>query len=167
VNIRYAVLLAVIAGMTGGCTHTYFYRITNEGCNCRVFASTDSTHHITYRVTAQYRVGSRIRTEIDLTIINAGPDTLQLADTFVKVASRNVPYPANNRYLPVGVRFVPPQGQRTLTLSGEFTPQGDEDPWLRIAGEEVTVTMEGQSIHNERLAKQEMQLIPENPYLVQ
>jgi hypothetical protein len=165
VTIRGAAVLALIAGSAGGCSHTYPYRVSNDRCECREF--TDSTHHITYRYAARYTVGSRIRTEIDVQIINNGRDTLSLAEAFVKVASRNVPYPENNRYLPVGVRFVPPQGTRTLTLTGEYAAQGDEDLWHRIAGEEMIVTMEGLTIGAERLTKQEVQLVPENPYLTQ
>ncbi len=164
-NIR--ALLAAVVVLLGGCSHTYPYRISNEGCACREFVSADSTHHVTYRYSARYTVGGGIRTEIDLVILNTGPDTLWLADAFVKIASRNIPYPENDRYLRVGVRFVPPHGQRTLTMKGEYALQNGEDPWLRVAGEEVTVMMEGQTMNGGRLAKQEVQLVPENPYLAQ
>lgn len=160
-------LLIIVAIAGGGCSHTYPYRIANDGCDCAEFTSTDSTYHISYRYAARYTVGSRIRTEIDITIMNNGADTVQLVDAYVKVTSHNIPYPSNDRYLPVGIRSVPPHGIRSLTLKGEYVPAGKEDLWLRVVGEEVSVMIEGQTAGGQQLAKQTVRLVPENPFLTQ
>jgi len=153
--------------MVAGCSHSYPYRVTDEGCNCEEYTREDEIAQLSYHFVAQYSVGNRIATDIQVTIGNRGADTLDASSAFIKVTSRNVPYEYNDRYISVGIRRIMPGEHRTLTLQGEYVLADGENPWLRIAGELLTLSLEGFTMGDRHISRQEVRFIPNNPFLTQ
>ena len=118
---------------------------------------------VRYEFSATYRVDTRITTEITVVVHNGSPDTLDMSSGAIRVASRNVRYRYNNRFVPVTITAVPPDDERTLTLVGSGAEGQSGDPWLPIAGEELVLTLKGLRLRARELASQTIQFVPSNP----
>ncbi len=156
--------MVVVAGC-GTATSLYPYRVVNDGCDCTQFRTTDKKVHVSYSVSGLYSLGETIRTDITLSIRNDNRDTLDLSLAYVKVSSRNVPYRYNGKFLPVTISHVAPGKERTLSLEGEANDLKGIDPWLAIAGEELTLTIEGMRMNGRQLRTQVIRFVPQNPKL--
>jgi hypothetical protein len=156
-------------GSLAGCASTrdsYPYRATNDDCLCERFAAKDRVNPVSYFFSATYRVDDAISTRVVVDIVNESQDTLDLSLTYVRVASRNVRYAYNNKFLPVNIPYVLPGGRRTLTLAGNsIVPVQRDDPWLKIAGEELVVTLKGMRLRGQILSSQTVTFVPYNPKL--
>jgi len=146
-------------------TSVYPYLVMDDGCSCEVFRSTDEKTGIVYSFSAVYSLNGSMKTRISVSIQNNNPDTLDLSLTHVKISSRNVPYRFNGRFIPITVPNVPPGEERILTLEGEVEDLKQPDPWLAIAGEELTVTLRGMRINAIQTATQVVRFVPYNPKL--
>ena len=161
--IRSLLFLGILA--LAACVGVYPYNVANDGCMCERFIQSDLGGGVLYIFSARYRVDESIRTTIEVEFHNNSNDTLYLSGAHIKVSSRNVHYQYNNMFLPIMLPSVPPGGQRTLTLTGESTSRTGDDLWLRIAGEELTVTMKGMALGDQQLDGQVIKLVPLNPKL--
>ncbi|MBM2846905.1 MAG: hypothetical protein HW407_2217 [Bacteroidetes bacterium] len=157
--------MAVLLFFAGCGASVYPYRVMNDGCSCEVFRSTDETAGVVYSFSAVYSINGSMKTRISVSIQNDNPDTLDLSVAHVKISSRNVPYRYNSRFLPVMIHHVPPGEERTLTLEGEVEDLKQPDPWLQIAGEELTVTLKGMRINGVQTVTQVVRFVPHNPKL--
>lgn len=144
-------------------TDTYPYRAMNNNCSCERFTSADPKVPVRYEFSATYKVDKRITTEITVVVHNGTEDTLDMSLGAIKVASRNVQYRYNNKFVPVTIPAVPPHDERTLTLVGSETGEGSANPWLPIAGEEMILTLKGLRLRGRALATQTVQFVPLNP----
>jgi hypothetical protein len=166
-RVLVACVIAAAVWMCAGCSHTYPYLATDEGCQCEEYTRSDRDAHLTYHVAATYAVGSGIITDLRVEMANGGIDTVDASGAFIKVTSHNVPYEYNGRYISVGIHRIPPGEIRTLTLRGEYTGTHGENLWLRIAGEELSIVLDGFTAGDRRISRQEFHFIPRNPYLTQ
>ena len=104
-----------------------------------------------------------IVTNIEIEIKNTSGDTLFLAHATAKVTSRNVPYMYNDRFLPLPFPLIPPGSSNVVHLSGEdWTGEND---WHKIAGEQLSVTMQGLRLGDREIAPRTITFIPENPMM--
>lgn len=170
--MRKAAAAAILLGMfLSGCssvfkssstTDTYPYRAMNNNCSCERYTTADPKVPVRYEFSATYKVDKRITTEITVVVHNGTADTLDMSLGAIRVASRNVQYRYNNKFVPVTIPSVPPHDERTLTLVGTAT--GDSmDPWLPIAGEQMVLTLKGLRFRGKELATQTIQFVPSNP----
>jgi hypothetical protein len=161
----------VLAIVLSGCSSivksptvdTYPYRAMNNNCSCERFTSVDPKVPVHYEFSATYKVDKKITTEITVLVRNGTADTLDMSLGAIRVASRNVQYRYNNRFVPVTIASVPPHDERTLTLVGSETGEGSSDPWLPIAGEQMVLTLKGLRLRGKELAPQTIQFVPSNP----
>jgi hypothetical protein len=160
-------IMAVLAPLVwGGCmtpATMYPYRIQNKGCNCERFQTRDGG--VRYAFTASYKVDDGISTRVTIEITNGSRDTLDLSLAHVKIASRNVPYRYNDRFLQVTLPAILPGETTPLTLTGDVEEVKTGDPWLAVAGEELTVTLKGVRAGDRELARQVVRMVPHNPRL--
>jgi hypothetical protein len=166
--MRGGYLLLVFASLAG-CASTrefYPYRVTTGNCLCERFETRDSRFPVAYEFSASYRVDEVIATQIVVDMVNESQDTLDLSLAFVKVASRNISYVYNDKFLPIQIPYVLPGGRRRLTLVGEAVKREVvSDPWLKIAGEELVVTLKGMRLRERTLSPQVVTFVPFNPKL--
>ena len=148
-----------------GCVGSYPYRVMNDGCLCERFVQRDQYGEVVYIFSAEYRVDESISTTIEVEIQNNSLDTVDLSNAHIKVSSRNVQYQYNDRFLPVTIPFIPPGEQRTLILTGESVGRTGDDLWLKIAGEELEVTLKDVYLSQQKLNRQVIKLVPHNPRL--
>ncbi len=139
------------------------YRIMNDSCSCERYTVKDPRSPVDYSVEAGYRIDGTITTQITLTIRNASADTLDLSLAAAQVSSRNVPYTYNNRFLPLQRGLVLPGGEETITLKGTTTGPEAGDPRLKMAGEELVLTLKGLRLGSTTLATQAIRFVPVNP----
>lgn len=166
-----AVAMVVLGIVLGGCssvvktptTDMYPYRAMNNNCSCERFTSADPKVPVRYEFSAAYRVDNKITTEITVVVHNGTSDTLDMSLGAIRVSSRNVQYRYNHKFVPVTIAAVPPNEERTLTLVGSSTAERSTDPWLPIAGEEMTLTLKGLRLRGRELATQTIQFVPLNP----
>lgn len=144
---------------------TFPYRVVTNDCFCDTFRISDAKASVTYSFSAVYRLDGAMSTTVTVDIRNGSSDTLDLSLAYVKISSRNIPYRYNNRFLPVTLMNVPPGETRTLTLHGDVDDTGRSDPWLAIAGEELTLTLKGIRVRGVAIAMQEVKFVPHNPKL--
>ena len=171
-NMRKAAAAAILLGIfLSGCSSvfkspsadTYPYRAMNNDCSCEHFTSADPKFPIRYEFSATYKVDKKITTEITVVVHNGTADTLDMSLGAIRVASRNVQYRYNNRFVPVTIPAVPPHDERTLTLVGSETGDAPSNPWLPIAGEQMVLTLKGLRLRGRELASQTVQFVPANP----
>jgi hypothetical protein len=143
----------------------YPFHVANNDCFCERFATRDKHANVAYVFSAQFLVDGGIRSTIVVEIRNNTADTLDLTQAYVRVRSRNIPYPYNDRSLPVTVSCVPPSATDSLTLVGEAAGIEGQDPWLKIAGEEMTLTLKGMRLGRRAVQQQVVRFIPVNPKL--
>jgi len=169
--MKQAAAAVILAIFLGGCSSalntsasdTYPYRAMNDNCSCERFSSADPKVPVRYDFSATYKVDSKITTEITIVVHNGSSDTLDMSLGAIRVASRNVQYRYNNKFVPVTIESVPPHDDRTLTLVGSGTGEGSKEPWFPIAGEELTLTLKGLRLRARELAPQTVQFVPMNP----
>jgi hypothetical protein len=151
--------------MLGGCASTFPYRITNNECGCERYSTRDKQFEVSYIVSAKYTVKDGISSQINIELQNTTHDTIDLSQMYVKITSRNIPYRYNDKFLPIEVPFVLPESRQTLNLVGESLVSDNHDPWLKIAGEELVVTLKGMRMGMHELQQQVVHLVPLNPKL--
>lgn len=139
------------------------YRVTNDECDCTRYVTADSAARIVCEFAGTYQVGVGITTSLSVTIGNQSPDTLDLSLSSVKIASRNLAYRYNDKFLPMSIAFVAPGDRQTVKLIGEAQVREGTDPWLLLAGEELVLTIKGMRIQGRLLAPQVVRFIPTNP----
>ena len=161
---QFLVLCVAIAGCASN-SGMIPYSVTTRGCLCERFEVKDEDVPVRYEFSAWYRVDETITTRITVDISNNSRDTLDLSLAYIKVSSRNVPYTHNDRFIPVQLQQVLPGEKRILTLNGESIKRGDDDPWLKIAGEEVVVTLKGMRMRLRTLKSVIVTFVPKNPKL--
>lgn len=155
----------LLAATLAGCAGTYPYHVVNDGCQCERYTVTDEANSIVYSATGSYSVDGEIRTQIELAITNNNRDTLDLSLAYVKVSSRNVPYRYNDLFLPIEIMNVAPGKKGLLTLVGESANLDVRDPWLKIAGEELVITVKGMRVNGREILTQVITFVPHNPKL--
>jgi len=141
------------------------YNVTTRNCSCERFELKDADVSVLYVFSAWYRVDEAITTRIVVDLINQSHDTLDLSLANIKVSSRNIPYAYNNKFIPIQIHQVLPGEKRTLTLNGESVTRDSGDPWLKIAGEELVVTLKGMRIRLRTLDPLVVTFVPQNPKL--
>lgn len=159
-------VVLLFALVFAGCgVSVYPYLATNDDCSCMLYRVADEHSGIGYSFSASYSLRDMMNTRITVSIQNNAPDTLDLSLAYIKIASRNIPYQYNDKFLPVAVPDVPPGGMRTLHLDGEVDMSGMPDPWIAIAGEELVVTLKGIQMHGKQVQAQVVHFVPKNPKL--
>ena len=156
------VLLAVV--FLSGCSSTYPYLVTTNECNCERFVYKDALTKLEVEVSAHYVVSDRVSSEIEITFHNQSRDTLSLRQAYVKATSSNVGYQNNGRYQPAPFVTVDPLGSYSMTIEGSDM-QGSENPWLKIAGEKVSLELMGLWLGTKPVAPIIVTLVPLNPKL--
>ncbi|MGH2567149.1 MAG: hypothetical protein ACRDGA_02335 [Bacteroidota bacterium] len=113
---------------------------------------------------AEYRVGERVTTSVEIQFRNNSRDTLSLQQAFIKGTSRNIRYQYNDKAVPLPFITIPPQHEYTVFFEGtdtEIVP----DPWLKIAGERTSIEIKGLLLGGKILAPVNVELAPVNPKL--
>ena len=162
--MKLGLLALVVAFSVSSCTTSYPYLITTNHCNCERFVYKDEGGRFELEVSAHYVVTDRISTAVDFTIRNRSRDSLSLRQAYLKATSSNVRYQANGQFQPMPYVLVPPAGEYTLTLQGSDT-QADDNPWLKIAGEQVEIEIRGIMLGTTSVSPITITLIPFNPKL--
>ena len=142
---------------------SYDYRAISDGCNCTEFRTSDRRNGVEYLFRGSYSMHDGILTTIDIRFTNHSDDTLSLELGSVRVSSRNIDYQYNNRFLPLPALAIPPRSSETVHLTGKSVQR--EDNWNQIAGEQLTVTLQGLRIQERVLPATAVVFIPENPKL--
>ena len=169
--MKQAAVITILGLFLGGCSSVikspssdrYPYRAMNNNCSCEHFTTVDPKVPVRYEFSATYKVDKKITTEITVVVYNGSSDTLDMSLGAIRVASRNVQYRYNNKFVPVTIAAVPPHDERTLTLVGSPVGEGSANPWLPIAGEELVLTLKGLRLRAKELATQTIQFVPSNP----
>jgi hypothetical protein len=120
---------------------------------------------ITCIARAEYRMDHGIATDITVTLENGSAGTLSTDEATVRVASANVGYQYNNKFLPLQSMSIPHGASRDFHLSGRDVDGADD--WHKIAGEKLTLTIRGLRLGGRTLPDQDIVFIPENPKLKQ
>lgn len=156
------VACAIIAGCAVA-PSMYSYRVITDNCNCAEYHAVDVKHKIDYLFRASYMMNQGISTKINLTFVNKSRDTLFLDAGTVKISSRNVPYQYNDRFVPLPHLIIPPSSSDSVTMTGSEV--SGENDWNNIAGEQLTLTLQGLRLGADTLPQQQVTFIPENPKL--
>jgi hypothetical protein len=146
------------------CTSSYPYLVLTDNCNCERYVHRDQAHKLEVEVSGTYRVSDRVFSTISISFSNRSPDTLSLRQAYLKGTSENVHYQFNGRFQPMPYVDVPPGASYTFKLEGADA-EDVEEPWLRIAGERVTLEIRGLQLGDEILAPILVVLVPTNPKL--
>lgn len=150
-----------------GCSHTYPYLVINDQCLCEHYVVEDPDASLVYTFLAEYHIDEGITTRVSITIDNQSTDTLRFSQGYVLVESRNIPYQMNKKSIALALPDAPPGTARTLALDGRWENVDGEDPWLRIAGEELAITIKDLVEGSRKVRTQEFRTIPRNPHLAQ
>ena len=156
----------ITGAIVGGCASVptmYPYRVVTDNCNCEEYQTTDNKHKIDFQFHAQYMMDHGIITSIGVKIINRSSDTLFLDQGSVKISSRNVSYQYNDKFIPLPHLLILPVSSDTVTMTGSEVSGGDD--WNKIAGEQLTLTLQGIRLGDHTLSEQQVTFIPENPKL--
>ncbi len=159
-------IIALFVLLTG-CAQTYPYLVVNDQCMCEHYIVEDPHASLVYSFNAEYRVDDGITSRVSLTIDNRSTDTLRFSQGYVRVESRNIPYQMNRKSIALDLPDAPPGTARMIALDGRWENVDREDPWLRIAGEELAVTVKGLVAESRKVRTQEFRTIPRNPHLAQ
>ena len=155
------VFVSFLFGLSA-CTRSYPYLVTNDDCNCHEYIYRDDLRKIKITMRASYKVAERINSTIEMTFENESTDTLDLGQAYVKGTSENVRYQYNGKSLPLPFVRIEPGDSYFMTLSGADTEIVD-DPWLKIAGERITVEIIRLVLGNKMLPPIVIKLVPVNP----
>lgn len=153
----------VLSLAVGACQTSYPYLILNDECRCEEYHYNDPAG-VSITIKARYKVGDAISSRIEITIENRSSDSLDLRQAFIKGTSRNVRYAANNRFLPLPHVVILPGKDYDLALEGQDVDRAD-DPWLKIAGEQVTIEIRKMYLSGKELQPAVFRLVPKNPKL--
>ena len=158
-------LLTILCSLyLAGCAATssiYPYRAVTGDCDCEVFHTTTNKVDFVYR--ASYMMRNGIATTIDVEISNRSSDTLSLDLSTVRVFSKNIPYQYNGKFLPMPALHIPPRGNESVRLEGSSVEKKED--WHKIAGERLTVTIQGMRLGNMTLPADSVVFVPVNPKL--
>ena len=102
-----------------------------------------------------------IITDLNIEFINHSDDTLSLDLASVRIASLNIAYQYNDKFIPLPSIKVAPHSSEVVQGSGKDT--AGEDDWHKIAGERMTVTIKGMRLGQRELKEQQVEFVPENP----
>ena len=149
----------LLAGCATTSMMTYPYRAVTNDCNCEEFHTTSGKIAYTYR--AYYRMRDGLLTTIEIGIENKNNDTLSLELAHVKVSSRNIPYQYNDKFLPLPPLRIPRGHSENIQLEGKSLDTNDD--WNKIAGEQMTVTMQGMRLGDKVLPATSVVFVPFNP----
>ena len=108
-------------------------------------------------------MGDGVFTTIDVEFTNRSSDTLTLGLGTVKVSSRNIPYQYNDKFLPLPPLTIAPHQTEMIQLTGKSLDT--EENWHKIAGEQLTLTLQGLRLGSAILPVTTVVFIPENPKL--
>ena len=158
--------LAVLFSVLSSCTHSYPYHVSNENCSCEEYTFSEKEYNVSYQIRAEYRIDDAIITTIELEIFNNGKDTVLLDLGAVKISSRNIAYQYNDRFVPFPARKISPHRSDILIFEGHDN-HPEENERLKIAGEQLTLTLKGIYAGTRRLSEHSITFIPYNPYLRQ
>ncbi len=158
--VYYIVLVGT--AFLASCTQSYPYLVKNDNCNCKEYTYRDVRHRFAITCEARYKVTDRIETTISLNFENNSSDTLDLRLASFNVKSENVHYEYNDKFLSLPYVVVVPGDSYEVALHGKDT-SSDEHPWYRIAGEQITVTIQRLVIGNINLDPIVMTMVPVNP----
>jgi hypothetical protein len=137
--------------------------VQNEKCQCKEYTTSDKKYPVGYRFRATYRMEGGFITSINIRFENRGADTLFLDPGSVMVASKNVEYQYNNKFIPLPDMVIPPGESQELDLDGKEVT--NVPSWRKIAGEQLTLTIKGMRLGEKALEKQVVTFVPENPML--
>jgi hypothetical protein len=158
-TLAFALILGGCAGSRSG----YIYRATTDNCNCEEYQINDGKNKIHYRFRAHYKMDHGIVTTVEIEFINRSDDTLSLDPVVVRIASRNISYRYNNKFIPLPLLVILPGESENVILTGTDTSQ--QDDWNKIAGEQLTITLQGLRLGESELSRREVVFVPENPRL--
>jgi hypothetical protein len=144
-------------------TDSYVYRVVTENCNCTEYRTRDTKHQVDYLFRGSYGMSKGMLTTIDVGLTNRSNDTLSLALGTVRVSSRNIDYQYNDKFLPLPTLNIPPHQSESIHLTGRSIETKED--WNRIAGERLTVTLQGLQLGAVVLPAMTVTFIPENPKL--
>ncbi len=142
---------------------TFGYLIQNENCRCQEYFTSDRKYPIHYRFEASYRMEEGFITSIRVTFDNRSADTLFLDPGSLMVASKNIEYQYNNKFIPLPDLIVPPGDAEEINLDGKEVTSAPS--WRKIAGEQMTLTLKGMRLGDKILGTQAITFVPENPLL--
>ena len=142
---------------------TFGYLIQNENCRCQEYSTSDRKYPIHYRFEATYRMEEGFITSIRVTFDNRSADTLFLDPGSLMVASKNIEYQYNNKFIPLPDLVVPPGDSEEINLDGKEVTSAPS--WRKIAGEKMTLTLKGMRLGDKILGTQAITFVPENPLL--
>ncbi len=142
---------------------SYSYLVTTDNCQCEKYAFTDGHDSLSYVFHASYKMYNGVVTDIEVEIKNDSRDTLFLDHAAAKVFSRNVPYMYNDKSLPLPILLITPGSSNTVHLSGE--DRTGENDWHKIAGEQLTVTIQGLRLGDREITPRTITFIPQNPMM--
>ena len=156
------IVCAVVAGC-GAAPSMYSYRVITEDCNCDEFRKADGKNNIEYVFRASYTMDHGISTTINVLLLNKSRDTLFLDGDTVRISSRNVSYQYNDRFVPLPHLIIPPFSSDFVRMTGREV--NSEEDWNKIAGEQLTLTLQGLRLGDVSIPPQQVTFIPDNPRL--
>jgi hypothetical protein len=158
-------VLAVVSTFLAGCApHTYNFLVTNEDCKCSTYTVTDKENRITYVFTATYSLDDNMLTTITMRVRNGSDKVLSFNLAHVRVSSQRFDYRYNNKFVPFNPLAIGPGEKQEIQLVGQAEVK-DNDEWLRIAGEKMTVTIRGIRLGDKELEIEDLEFVPVNPKL--
>ena len=156
--------LIVFAGC-GTISSVYTYRVMTGNCNCEEYRTADKVHNVRYLFRAHYRMNHGIVTSIEVEIMNRSRDTLFLNQGTAKISSRNISYQYNDKSLPLPHLVILPSGSDVVYMTGSDISGSDD--WNKIAGEQLTLTLQGIRLGERMIAPQQVTFVPVNPKIHQ
>ena len=141
----------------------YSYRVVNDDCNCEEYHTSDRMNNVDYFFRGHYKMNDGVFTTIDVEFTNRSNDTLALGLGTVKVSSRNISYQYNDKFLPLPLLTIAPHRSEVIQLTGKSLDT--EENWHKIAGEQLTLTLQGLRLGSVILPVTTVVFIPENPKL--
>ncbi|HWP82996.1 MAG TPA: hypothetical protein VNN76_10120 [Bacteroidota bacterium] len=153
-------VLSVLA--ISSCVQSYPYLVLNDECRCENYHYRDPRLGIEIHLAASYRVKDVVTSTIEITFVNDSGDTLTLKQGFIKATSLNVRYANNDMFQPLPFVDVQPGKRFVMTIEGRDTDQSS-DPWLKIAGERVTIELKRLRLGSRDIPPLLFRLMPVNP----
>jgi hypothetical protein len=161
-----AIFLSVAVSMllVGCAPHTYYFLVANQDCNCSTYTVKDKENRITYMFTATYSLDDNMLTTITMRVMNGSDKDLSFNLARVRVSSERFDYRYNNKFVPFNPLAIGPGEKQEIQLVGQAEVK-DNDEWLRIAGEKMTVTIRGIRLGDKELQIEDLEFVPVNPKL--
>ena len=162
--MRIWITIALVALFLSGCSHTYPYRILSDRCNCEVYTYRNPRYNIEIEFRASYKLKDRVTSSVEIEFRNGSRDTLSLKQAYLTGTSRNVHYQYNGRPRQLPFELIPPGSTFSFAFEGSDT-EVVENPWLKIAGERVTLEIRGLILGQKFLPAISVEMMPVNPKL--